>query len=283
MKLILKIVVLIIVLVCPLMAQSTLQLKVEIQKDTFLVGELIDVGVSVINTGTSFIHADLDGKMLIKVKDENNNEVPYVGPAGNYFSLLKQDFNPKEEDFRLFVLNSYYGIKFTPGRPETYLNPGQYTLEVTFYPPNMKQQNIKIPFRVILPEGDELIVYNTFSGLLTKPYKVNELVKMMQALYETYPNSIYQPLVLNELEALYFVWLKNSEKADFYRRELVEKYSWSGYTVDVLEGLLRKMASNSEQIEYLKKLKAKGGNSLMQKKLGKMLEAKQAESLNNVH
>ncbi|MGE5411504.1 MAG: hypothetical protein ACM3MI_11140, partial [Clostridiales bacterium] len=164
MKWFIKSVVLIAVIVCPLMAQSALQLKVEIQKDTFLVGELIDVGVSVINNDTSFIHADLDGKMLIKVKDENNNEVPYVGPAGNYFSLLKQDFNPREEDFRLFVLNSYYGIKFTPGRPETYLNPGKYTLEVTFYPSNMKQQNIKIPFRIILPEGDELIVYNTFSG-----------------------------------------------------------------------------------------------------------------------
>ncbi|MCL4509468.1 MAG: hypothetical protein M1470_00105 [Bacteroidetes bacterium] len=267
-------------------AQHVFKINITIPKTTYIVGEPVQIGISVVNISGTTIHQTPLGFTGLRVIDENGKEVQRGGVAGNWWSPLKNQLEPNEEDYRVIELNEYFGKPYgSLLMVEQYFDVGRYTVRAIFYPRNQSFQaeSTQVSFQVIKPEGDELAAYNDFLEIMKNDkehrYTDVELAETIKSLHEAHPNSVYSPYFLENLDAIYDIPLGEHSKALEARKELVEKYPWSVHAPAMLDGILRTMKSDSDRIEYLEKLQASSKGTLMEKIYVKKIQTESAKGL----
>lgn len=269
-----KILFLCLVLVFPLIPQSKFKLLVTTDKQTYVMGEPVHVGISLINTGKNSVYAESLGKTELKLIDKNGNEVKRGGVAHVYWGPFKNHLEPDEGDYQVFLLNQHFGTNDFPGLiVEMYYEPGIYTVEAEFYPINsLDKIKANVSFEVRDVTGDELLVFNRFVDILKFEFqnKQSKQIKLKTAsefrkLYEVYPNSVYSPYILLILSALYDFPLEDERNGFWASKELVENFPWSVHSFNLLDRVMAKLNSDSSRIEYLKQLRNKSKGKLAEK------------------
>jgi len=273
MKHLLQLLIIIFVLSVNLVAQKQFEMNVIMLKDTFLVGEEIDLGLTLTNITDMAQPIKVPGTIGIQIYDAKDNEVKdnnKVIGAVHRFGMTKSELKPKEADYYIYNLMSSFGNKYYHGTLTTYLEAGEYKIKIRIKSANNFIEEKIISINIIEPIGDELTFFNSFnsilSPLLAQKYDEILFLEQLQNLHKTYPNSVYSPILLDILAAnMRFGVLKNEEKADEYRNEILEKYTWSGLNWGFLSESLKAKASRNEKIDYLNSLLPKSANSPMHK------------------
>ncbi|PIX94898.1 MAG: hypothetical protein COZ25_03215 [Ignavibacteria bacterium CG_4_10_14_3_um_filter_37_18] len=272
MRTFMKIVILVITLVTPFMAQQPFKFEVDILKNTFLVGEPIVIGLSILNT--SKLVQPKPGGISIKLVDDTGVPLSHTGPSGDWFSPSENDIKPGQECYRIIEINKFWGIRFCRSSLSHRIDAGKYTLEVFYSQPGFPLQTINLPIQIAAPDGDEKFVWNSMLELCENEVNLGtkEFTEKLSSLHVKYPNSVYTPIMLVTLEALYGIVLKDQMKATAARKELIEEHLWSSDAPSLLWGVLYTMPSKVERVDYLKKLLPKSKNSLAQKQIERKLK-----------
>jgi hypothetical protein len=265
----------------PIFAQKTLQLKVFAQKDTYLEGEIIDIGLSLTNYDSISVSDDKYG-IDIQIIDSTGKVLPYVGPSDTKFLPGRDYIKPNNETYHVIELNSNFGEKLLRfGLFELYFKEGNYKLDIIYYKPNAKPEHNIIYLHIIHPEGDELIVFNNLIKIVSMPgtpqYSDTSFVNELMKLHRGHLNSVYSPIILNILVAWYSDDLKDPITANILISELVEKYTWSSRGRGYLDTILKNMTSPNTRVGFLKKILPNSRNSAMQKYIEQKI---QNETLN---
>jgi hypothetical protein len=254
-----------------LRAQENLQIKVELPKTDYIVGERIDLLLTIKNTGKSTIKENLSNSVDIKLYDNNGKTIQYMGPIGNFFSPNKNEYKINEEWCAIIQLNDNFGKQLTGRAHSLYYDPGKYTIKIFFKPPHLKESIKSISFRVNNPTGDEAFVLKRFLQICNQKSKSFDFVNDLYSLHVSYPNSVYSPTILDIIGANYLFSLNDEEKGESIYQELLEKYPWSPLGRGALALTLRKMSSKEDKENYINKLLPGSKNYPMQKILKKQL------------
>jgi hypothetical protein len=273
MKRITLIISIIVILSAANWAQQTMTFEPYLPKSTFLIGEPIDFGMTLSNNSNSIIKEQFVKIVSFRILDEKDKPLPYKGRVMYSMSGLQLTLKPGEKAYPTFDLIDLYGQEYKLVSP-LYLHfpSGKYTIEVTFTPPTMEPQIIKVSFQVVEPDGEEAEVYNSFMRMIKSKHTASEVVNIIESLYHKYPNSVYNPFFLMLLDSYYQVDLNNYSKALEVRKELIEKYSSSSIAAQMLPSVLKYMASDTERIEFLKKIQTKSTGTLMEKTYGVQIQ-----------
>lgn len=279
MKTIISIIMLLFTIIIYSNAQ---QLKLEIlgEKQTYFVGEHVQIGISIKNVGSDIVILTNLGYTSINILDEEGNELKYIGSAPREinFSPLKNSLIPNDEDLKIVDLNEFFGEQYNNFITDHYFKKGKYDVVAKFKLYNGITYTKNISFDIVPPINEELIVYNKYVEIMTNEiqhkYTELEVADALQFIYEIYPTSVYIPSVLVMLDAVCDVNLQDHGRASKIREILVNKYPWSVQGRGMLENILKKKSSESERIEYLKKLRDSNKNSLMSKKYDQMIKSK---------
>jgi hypothetical protein len=254
-----------------LRAQENLQIKGELPKTDYIVGERIDLLLTIKNTGNSIIKENLSNSIDIKLYDNNGKTIQYMGPIGNFFSPNKNEYKINEEWIEIIQLNDNFGNRLTGRTRSRYYDPGKYTIKIIFKPPHLNGSTESISFRVNHPTGDEAIVLNRFLQICKRKSKSLDFVNDLYSLHVSYPNSVYSPMMLDIIGANYYFFVGDEEKGDLIYQELLEKYPWSPLGRGMLTAILGKMSSKEERGNFINKLLPESKNYPMQKILKKQL------------
>jgi hypothetical protein len=278
MKRIILIISIIIVLAAVNWAQQTMTFEPYLPKSTFLLGQPIDFGMTLSNNSNSIIREQFVKIVRFRILDEQEKPLTYKGRVMYNMYDLILNLKPGEKDYPTFNLIDLYGQVYKLG-PAFYLHipVGKYTIEITFTPPNMAPQIIKVPFRVVEPEGEEAEAYNSFMSMMTSKHTISDEVNTLESLYHKFPNSVYNPIFLMILSSDYNIQLNNQSKSQEVTKELVENYPSSNIAVELLPSVLKSMASDSERIEFLKKIQTKSNGTLMEKTYGVQIQQIEAK------
>ncbi|MDP4115295.1 MAG: hypothetical protein Q8903_04130 [Bacteroidota bacterium] len=272
MKKMFILIIIIITITFPLTAQKQFELDVVMYKDTFLVGETINIGLGLKNLTNATQKIIKPSTIKLKIFDSKGTELkvtPYWAADGIY-ALNKEEINIGEEAYEIYDLNMIYGDQFYKGIRETYFRADNYTIKITITSPNNFIEEKIIQFNVTEPSGDELILFNTFQKIVEPIYTANENKKLIyeqvKNLHATYPNSVYSPILLSNLAAwARFSYLKNNEIALEFKKEMVERYTWSCVNRSLLNEILKGKVSKQEKVGYLQNLLPKCVKSPMYK------------------
>lgn len=273
MKIEIVFIVLLLALITPLKAQQY-KLEAGTIKNTYLVGEPMNAWIGIKNIGT--IKVSLTYQMKIQLFDGNGKELEYEGILPENFSPRGRILKPGGETYSLFEINDLFGkLYYKTAWRDHYLEPGKYTMLISFYPSNERKQITKVTFSVKQPTGRELIVYNAFMDLIkgevTSKYSEKQVAEHAASLYEAHPNSAYSIVILHFLDAVYLLPLQEYAKSKDVERMIVEKYPLSVVGWRMLEGVLKSMKSDSEKIDYLNNLRVKTKGTIMEKMYGKKI------------
>jgi len=258
-------IVIMILLVGVTVAQQPFEYKIFMQKDTFLVGELIDVGVNIINTSNVI---QTSGYVNIKVFNEKGEALRGNNSTGDLYSPEHIELKPNDETYRVQKLNFFFGDQHS-AMSQGFLKEGTYIIKVSFFSPVDKHSfRVERVIKVIKPEGEEAMVYNSYVSICKrKPYDPKQTVVDLEALVEAHPNSIYAPMLLCDIRNTYGIILNDQKNYSKINRKLAEKYAWSSEAqYELNQSSLEKTYSNrQERITYLKGLIPVTKNSPMQK------------------
>jgi hypothetical protein len=271
-------IVVLILFVGSSIAQDSLNLNLINSKSTFYIGEIIDVGIEITNTSKSTINFDQYKSLEIRVTDGNNNELKniQIDDRNVYLWFNKNILKPLESDYKIINLNENYGDHIFNGFPIRYFNPGKYNIEIISKVSSIYPMSQTLTFQVVEPTGNELLFLNKFQQIIsmrTIPNYSNEgFIDQLQVLHETYPQSIYSPIIVDILHAILFVGSKaDKKKALFYEDEAVEKYPWSSLARGKISVKTKSISYPSDRIKYLKKLLPLSVNSPMKKYIEKLI------------
>jgi hypothetical protein len=269
-----KLFIVIIIISLPssyLQAQTVLQIKGELPKTEYIVGERIDLLIVIKNIGYSSIKENLRNSVDIKLYDNNGKTLKYYGHSGGACSPDKNEFKINEEWYSIILLNDCFGKQLT-GRSQTlYYEPGEYTIKIIFKPPHLKESTESISFLVNNPKGEESVVLKRFLQICNQQSKSFDFVNDLYSLHVSYPNSVYSPTLLDIIGANYLFSLDDEVKGESIYQELLEKYPWSPLGRGALALTLRKMSSKEERENYINKLLPGSKNYPMHRILEKLL------------
>ncbi|HLP81101.1 MAG TPA: hypothetical protein VK141_03780, partial [Nitrosomonas sp.] len=210
-------------------AQEVLKLTTKLDKKTYLVGEHIQIGISIINNSATPIWRL--GRTDVQVLDQHGKQIEYVGPSGDPFSPIANHLNPNEEDYQVIDIHEYFGKTYHGLLPDYYFKSGNYTVKVIYHPLNLPEESVDKEIQVVDPVGEDSLVYRNYIeiGLSEIFHKrtTDQAAEALRLLHEGHPNSVYTPNILVLLDAMYDITLGEPLKARAARRELVEKFSWS--------------------------------------------------------
>ena len=260
------------------------KLELKVVKNTYLVGEPLEAWIGVRNLGTSPVSGNFIYKMKLQLFNKNGTELMYEGEMPENFSPRSNSIQPGEEIYSLFEINSYFGKLYEKTAwHDHYLEPGEYTLKLTFNPSEENNQNAEVNFIVKEPFGEELKVYEAFldiiKGEVSGKYSEIEVAERAHSLFEAHPNSVYSVVIFNFLDAVYLIPLQEYTKSKEVRKIIIEKYP-STISWRMLEGALKSINSDSERVQYLNKLKADQRGTIMEKLYDtkiKMIEKKEVK------
>jgi len=252
-----------------ILAQKPLEFKVIMMKDTYLVGESIDIGMSIKNTGNV---ANKTGLVDINMFFDGGSKLKCrVSESRNIFSPNPVVLHPNEETFKGITLDGYFATGSFNWRFRPFFKNGTYIIKVYFYDTDEnKPAIIEKVIKVVEPTGDEKEVFNSFSEIVNKiPYDPKKIAVDLELLFRAHTNSSYLPMLLANLHRDYSIYCKDRENANRIADEIVEICPWS---LQALRGLnetrLEKTLPNkTKRIEYIQKILPKVKNSIMQKVL----------------
>ncbi|MDP4116251.1 MAG: hypothetical protein Q8903_08960, partial [Bacteroidota bacterium] len=203
MKHLLQLLIIIFVLSVNLLAQKQFEIEAVIVKDTFLVGEEIDLGLTLTNITDTAQHIIAFRTIDVQIFDSNGDEVKYnnvIMGMAHCFLMSQDEIKPGESDYRLYYLMDKYGNIAFNGAWTYYLESGNYKIKVSVTSSNNFREEKIIPFRINKPTGEELTFFNSFqnilSPVLTPKYDKKLFIEQLQALHKAYPNSVYSPILL---------------------------------------------------------------------------------------
>ena len=253
-------------------AQQPFEYKVFIPKDTFLVGELVDIGVSIRNTSNAI---QTSGSVDIKMFDELGRILNGFTSPG-LFSPPSKILKPNDETSKFIKLNVHFGVKRTTFSHNLFIK-GTYTIKVYFSVLGKnKPDSIEKIIKTVEPEDSEGVVYKSFIEIDERkgPYNPRKQVIDLEALYTAHPNSVYGSLILSKISRLYRIWLKDNSHEKEIAKKFMENYTWSSKTFYYYETDFYKEVIPNEQdrIQYLKKRLADVKNTPMQKQIERKLK-----------
>lgn len=273
MKKFVQIFVIITLLSLPSLAQKQFEIETILQKDTFLVGEQVILGLG-FNNITNADQKITRGTFEAKLYDSTNSIVERTNLGMGYDFMEENDvFSKGRIDFNVFDLNEMFGNQRFDGFSLThYFSAGKYQLKLKLTGPNNFIEEKTVSFCVTEPQGDESVFFNRLKNILSiyKNPKSNNysFIEQLEQLHKEYPNSIYAPTILMFLHnrLLFGGTTPEYEKAAFYYKELIENYPWSGFGfVGICQIIRDEKKSSREKVDYLTKLLKKSGNSPMAK------------------
>ncbi len=242
------------------------QIKLEghLQKSTYLLGEPIDFILSIINATDEKITKKFDG-LEIGLRNEDNDFLLHGVRSGGFPQILSVNLEPKDTTYWTADLINVYGQSYKSNWLYLFLPVGKYSLEITFAPTNMKSQKQTLEFQIQNPEGDEAVVYNSFMEVGSRKHTIAEEVNTIESLFKKYPNSVYMPFLLMDLESCYEIGFKNHQKALEIRGKIIENYPLSTIAISPIDSILKEISTSSKRIEFLNGLKQKSKGSLIEK------------------
>jgi hypothetical protein len=256
-------------------AQQVLKLSTSLDKKTYLVGEHVQIGVSITNKSVTTISGRLLGWTNVQVFNQNVEKIQYIGGSGDTFSPIANHLDPNGEDYQVFDIHEYFGKAYSGFIWDHYFESGNYTVKTIYRPVNLPEESVENVFQVVEPVGEDSLVYKNYVEISLSEIRhtrtTAQAAEALRLLHEGHPNSVYTPNILVLLDAMYDITLREPVKALAARKELVEKFSWSVQGRGMLEGILKRMATDSERNEYLKKIQINSKNTIMEKKYKKML------------
>ena len=208
--------------------------EVYLQKDTFLVGELVDIGVNIINISNSF---QKSGYVNIKMFDERGKALHSNYTSGDWFSPEHKELQLNDESYWVLQLNRGFGEQYSIADYNHFTKPGTYTIRVCFSTYDYtKRDSIERVIKIIEPEGDEAIVYNTYvETIKRKTYNPSvEEVAELESLIASHPNSVYVAPILTVLGTIYEILLKDYKNGEKISKKLIENYSWSSASMGAI-------------------------------------------------
>lgn len=280
MKTVYKIFNLILVLTLFLKAQYKCKISIETEKNTYVKGELIQLGVSVLNVGSNTIEERIESTPTIKLINENGEELKQWGGQIKYSLPSAYLLKPNEEKYTVIELNQYFGkIYSIADAGQHYFETGNYTLIISLNPSYITAESTQISFRVIEPSGEDKDVYDKYvefvKGFGNRKYTDQQTMERIKLLHETYPSSKYNPIFLEILVAYYDITTFDHEKASQTRKELVEKFPSSLRSWNIVNNNLIKTLSKVENIEYLKKIQMNNKSPLIKKLIEQKLKTEE--------
>ncbi|MDP3682700.1 MAG: hypothetical protein Q8S01_02100 [Ignavibacteria bacterium] len=253
-------------------AQQPFEYNVYMHKDTFLVGELVDIGVSIKNTSNNL---QTSGTVDIKMFDESGRKLNGFATPG-LFSPPSKILKPNDETSKFIILNVHFGVQHTTFSHD-FFKKGTYTIKVYFSvlgenKPDLIEKIIKI----VEPEDGEGVVYKSFIEIDERkgPYDPRKQVIDLEALYTAHPSSVYGSLILSKISRLYRIWLKDNSHEKEIAKKFMENYTWSSKTFFYYETDFYKevIPNKDERIQYLKKRLPDVKNTPMQKQIERKLK-----------
>ena len=250
--------------------------EVYLQKNTFLVGELVDIGVSIINTSNV---VQKSGYVNIKMFDEFGKALRSNYASGDWFSPEHIDLQPNDENYKVIQLNNGFGTQYSFADYNHFTIPGTYTIRVYFSTYDYtKRDSIEKVIKILEPGGEEAVVYKTYVEIAKrKPYNSLQQAASLESLLELHPNSTYAPPILDELSTTYKIWLKDKDKTKKTYIKIIETSPVSSVARGIIgSGIFEELIpSKAERLTLIKNLITKAKNSPMQK----LLELKLKEEM----
>ncbi len=278
MKFLLKSILAVNILVFPLIAQQSLKVTATLSKSEYLLGEPINIFFEYVNIGSATILAKNVGDVSVIVVNETGDTLKgNVTPLG--FSPDDFDYLPGESRFKNMDLNEKFGISPDKYWFQWWFEPGYYYITIFVFSQNKQIEKKFLSFKVVEPTGDELLVLNKLEELLSNmhhkelPAHYDSLI----SIHNSFPNSVYSPLILRELSAIYRITLNDHGRGESFSTELVEKYPWSSAAQAHLGPVLHYMKTKQERIEFLRKVRENSKGSKMEKVYDKKLREELAK------
>lgn len=260
------------VLAYPAFAQKKLEITTLLDKDTFYIGEQVNFGLGLKNTSGTSIALN-EYKLEVNLIDEKGNKVPRSG-FNMLFNFQPRDIVLKDgkEEYQVYDLNEIFGGNlFTSFTVIYYLSIGNYKLDIKLKDSvNNYVDEKELRYSIVKPQGDEAVFYNQLSSILLKRnssnYDDDPAIDMLDKLHNTYPNSVYSPMVLVFLHNWIFMGT-HTKKAENYVQELIDSYPWSRYALPLIGYKIsnNQKLQKQERIAYLNKLLSKSGNGSVAK------------------
>ncbi len=244
-----------LILICflyPLYGQKTLSITASLSKTTYLVGEPVELLVEHKNESSAIIKKNYTPDVDVRI---TNGKIERFQP--NYssldFSAAHRDYLPGENTFYYIDLCQDFGKRLFKGGVAGYFEPGKYTIVVKYGIRGRKLNKKDIHFTVVGPTGAELTFFNSAREIVSD--KMNKAtVEELVNLHGKYPNSVYSPIILDIIVSCYLFTCPDKYKANKYRYEIVEKYSWAAVAQGMISGVLKEKHSKEDRVALLKKI-----------------------------
>ncbi|MFA5033347.1 MAG: hypothetical protein WC614_10040 [bacterium] len=224
-----------------------IEIKISLDKNTFLVGETIWVNVHCKNDGL-----EINDKTFI-LKNSKDETLPKIGIHGDSPS---RDVKPSETEFTENLMEL---------EEKDSLPPDEYVLKKVYD----EFFSNEVKFRIVAPTGEEAKAYELMKKekelMFQRNYK-DTTIQQQKEFIKLYPNSIYTPKVYEDL--INTLMLKNeNSKALEVCKELIDRYPNSWPACRVIQ---------YELIQCLRELgkSQKEANILAQKHKGTKIETK---------
>lgn len=245
-------------------AQEVVRFECHMLKKTYLIGEPIDFVLSAINITNDKVERTFQGLNIV-LKDGNGNVIKYGARSNGFPSVVSLNIEPNDTIYWIFDLIDIYGQTNKLAPIYLYMPIGEYKLEMEILQNNHREQFQKIQFQIVEPLDNEAIVYKTFMDLVTRNHTPFDLVKTLEMLYYKFPNSVYIPFILMNLDACYDILLNDHQKALSIRNEIIEHYPFSVISIQFLNSKLKALSLDSERLELLNNIKIKVKGTLFEK------------------
>lgn len=258
-------------------AQQPLKVTGTLQKSTYLFGEPVELVLEYKNATSSIIGPKDIGRVRVTLVNGKGDTLRECF-SGNYnFSAHPHTYQPDESTFLAVELNFIYGHLFLPWVAANCFDNGQYTVIICSSAPDGKIERKELRFDVVNPDGNELVVLNKFTEIMstmapkTGPTTQTQ-IDTLTRLHEKYPGSIYSPTILEIIISFYHIIRDDRIKANVFATEMVEKYPGSVRSQYQLPNLINKITTKQERVDFLRKIHTASKNTLMEKVYEKQLE-----------
>ncbi|MCU7491961.1 MAG: hypothetical protein HF312_10765 [Ignavibacteria bacterium] len=239
-------------------------------KMTYLVDEPVEFGLTVSNKDKITYKGLSYHTVLVKVLDSKGKALPYTGWNFDFFSPTTEELKPGEENYHIISLTGNFG-KHHPYSAMQFIPAGAYNLKIYLKPQGVITDSISIPFQVIEPSGDELIVHNGYVDAIENQ-SPEKRVETLRHLADSYPNSIYLAPVLTLLRITWKISLDNEEKGLEIADEMIEKCPGYREIFYFIPDKFKTLNSKSERLELLKRIQSDKKNILLRKQIENLIK-----------
>lgn len=240
-------------------AANGLQLKIDLDKDTFVLREPVWVDLYFVNQGDQDLTLDCLGlcwqRLTVHLVNSEGDTQQYCGYVADGICRAGPTIRPYEP-YRYHVnLSQNFGIGALEYLPPIlrYFEHDTYTLQMTYT--GVSSNSIR--FEVRSPVGEERLAYSLLkdasrSGFKYYDQEAQQVIDIFQELVSKYPQSAYADLAHYELAGLYGL-LGKPEKTHEYFRKLILNYPNSRFVLKALPELLRQQPED-QKAEFLRVL-----------------------------